>query len=440
MRKLGSMWWLWPVAPLALLAGPSLLVANRIDEDVYERAWRTAKGLDDRTTLLMFAVLVAMAAGTMVAALAESRRQGRPGASWPDLDEASVQVLSRLYPWLIGLTLFGYGVWIALGLSRGLSLDDVRTVLTTQDNILLPVKSKLETVPGLTTLTQMAIPASIIGVLLDTRRPSASVRWAYRLTIVLGAVRAFMLAERLAVVEIVVPVIVVRAAIAGHRRIGWNRVLLAFAPLIGVGLLIIGFAVSEYSRSWNWYEDRTDVSFVEFSSERLLGYYATSHNNGAQLLKHGESVTIIPYHTTTFAWQIPPGSLVGGEMVDDVGDDRRRVLKGYANPEFNSSSGLASLLADYGTLGGVVFAFILGAAIGVLHLAFLHGRIPGLLLYPMVFTGLLELPRYLYWFQGRATPAVVIALSATVVIGWSRRARVRRPVPATIMESIGVAR
>jgi len=442
MTQARSTWWLWPMTPLLLVAGPTLILANAIDESVYERAWRTPKGLDDRSTVLMLAVVIAMAAGTMVVALAEDSRRARPGQNWPGLPDEMVTKLSRIYPWLIGLTLFGYAVWIGLGLSRGLSVADVQTVLATQDNFKLPIKSKLETLPGVTTLTQAAIPAAIVGVLLDAHRPSAAVRWAYRLTILLATARALMLAERLALAEIVVPILVLRAALFGHRVVDGRRLLVTLAPLFGAVLLLVGFAASEYSRSWNWYSSRTDTGFVDFASERLLGYYATSHNNGALLLNHGETVADIPYYTTTFVWQIPPGSQVGGELADDVSDDRRRVLHGFGNPEFNSPSGLSSVLIDFGTIGGLVFALALGMVVAGLHLSFLYGRILGLLLYPVAFTGLLELPRYLYWFQGRATPAIAFGLIAAVYLarpaaprlrgGNDRRAVVRPNVVGTV--------
>lgn len=408
-----SVWWLWPAVPLVLLVEPSLLAANAISADDFERAWRTPKALDGYTTTVLTVVVAAFAVGMVMAALLEANRAARPRV-WPDLPPATMDLLRRLYPWLVGASMFGYVVWIGLGISRGLNMADVQTVLTTQDNFKLPIKAKLDTVAGVTTFTQMAIPAAIVGVLLNAEEPKAITRWGYRLLILLAAARAFMLAERLAMAEILVPVMVVKAAYFGRRLHGPRRLVISLAPAIGVVVLMAGFTASEYSRSWNWYSSRTDTDFVDFASERLVGYYATSHNNGALLLTEGESVGNIPYHTTTFVWEIPPGSQLEGDVANDVSDDKRRVLNSFGNPEFNSPSGPASVVADYGIVGGLVFALLAGFAIGGLHLGFVYGRVLGLLLYPVVFTGLLELPRYLYWFQGRATPAIVVAIGVTL--------------------------
>ena len=63
---------------------------------------------------------------------------------------------------------------------------------------------------------------------------------------------------------------------------------------------------------------------------------------------------------------------------------------------------------------------------GGLHLAFLHGRLLGVLLYPVVFTGLLELPRYLYLFQGRAVPAIGVPLVLVLTRALIQRRTSRR--------------
>lgn len=420
-----GVWWLWPAVPLVLLVAPTLIAASMMSESLYLRAWRTPKGLDGALTTLQLAVVVAIVGGSLVVALSERDRSARPGVDWPRLDQPTVALLRRAYPILIGLTLFGYTVWIGRGIARGLTLADVEAVLASQDNFKLPIKDKLDTLPGITTLTQAAIPAAIVGVLLDVQRPDARIRFSYRLVILLAAARGFLLAERLAIAEIVLPVLVIRAAVAARRSGPRGQVLLAIAPLLAVGLLLSAFTVSEYSRSWNWYSGRTDRSFVDFASERLLGYYATSHNNGALLLEHGE-VADVPFHTTSFLWQIPPGSQIGAEIADDVSDDRRRVLRTYGNPEFNSPGGLASILVDYGTTGGLAFAFGIGLVFGGLHLAFVHGRLLGVLLYPVVFTGLLELPRYLYLFQGRAVPAIGVPLVLVMVRALIQRRTSRR--------------
>lgn len=430
------MWWLWPAAPIVLLVAPTLLAANALDEDTYRRAWRTQKNLNDRWTLILLAGLIAMALGSMIAAMAERSGPRRSVQSWPALSYGAGTVLRRIYPILIVLSLFGYIVWIGNGLRNGLTLADVGQVLSTQDNFKLPIKQKLETLPGITTLTQVAITAAVVGVIIDLDKRTAWVRWAYRLVVLLAVVRAFLLAERLAAAEIMVPIIVLRAAALAFRLRGRQRVALSWAPLLGAIVLMGGFALSEYTRSWTWYSDNQDQSFVEFTSERLLGYYATSHNNGVLILDHPTG-TDLPVYTTAFVWEVPPGSVFGAKAAEQAQDQRGLLLKEFANPEFNSPSGTASPFSDWGVLGGLLFFVIHGFLIGVLHLSFLRGRAFGVLLYPIAYIGLLELPRYLYWYQGRATPAIVAAIGVAMVVALDSRRRLQRLSIASAVAPVG---
>lgn len=435
-RQPRSVWWLWPAAPIVFLVAPTLLAANALSEDIYLRAWRTQKNLDDRWTLVLLVGLAMMALGSTLAWLAERTGPTSVVTRWPSLSSGARTVLHRLYPILIFLSLLGYLVWIANGLRRGLTLGDVTQVLTTQDNFKLPIKEKLETLPGITTLTQVAITATIIGVIIDLDKPTSWVRWMYRLVVLLAAIRAMLLAERLAVAEILVPIIVLRGAAMAHRLKGSRRVALAWAPLFGAVLLIGGFAVSEYTRSWTWYAANRDQSFVEFTAERLLGYYATSHNNGVLILEH-TSGTELPVYTTAFLWEIPPGSSFGADATREARDHRGRLLNEFANPEFNSPSGTASPFSDWGIVGGAVFLFVHGFLIGVLHLSFIRGRPVGILLYPIAYIGLLELPRYLYWYQGRATPAILAAVGVAVLIAVDAQRRLNRLALASAVKQAG---
>ena len=112
------------------------------------------------------------------------------------------------------------------------------------------------------------------------------------------------------------------------------------------------------------------------------------------------------------------------------------MLAQYGNPEFNNPGGLAVPAVDFGAVGGVLFFLVAGLVIGFAHRSWRAGNPAGLLLYPVLFTGLLELPRYLYWTQGRVVPAYLV-LGITAVL-MTRAARLQRhpaagaPVPRKV--------
>ena len=67
---------------------------------------------------------------------------------------------------------------------------------------------------------------------------------------------------------------------------------------------------------------------------------------------------------------------------------------------------------------------MIGVIAGLLYRHFCHGRPLGLLVYPVFFVGLVEMPRYVYWGQGRATYAW-LAIAVVLFLLHRRRSRVR---------------
>lgn len=422
VRLQRSVWWIWPAAPILLLAIPAAIAALLVPETTYIEAWRTQKNIDLGTTMLFLAGLGAFLAGLMIVALGRRARWESPSQQWGTLSNATVDYLEKSFNVLVGLSLFGYGAWVANGIFRGgLRLGDLVALIQSLDAETLGIKDKLPNIAGVTTLTQVAILAVIVGALVDINRPSARVRNLYRLLIFIGAVRAFALTERLALVELVVPLAVIRAAGMMARGNARERMNVVAAPVAGLVAVVLLFGTAEYARSWNFYSEVRDQPFAAFVGERMAGYYATSYNNGALLLRNDPRNNEAPFHTVTFLWEGPaqPVSealqvgITGSDIVDEAESRKSILLRRKGNPEFNSPSGVAAPFIDYGYIGGAIFFVLLGLLIGTLHLSFLRSRLWGLLFYPIAFVGILELPRYIYWAQGRTTPAL---LGAAMVV------------------------
>ena len=65
---------------------------------------------------------------------------------------------------------------------------------------------------------------------------------------------------------------------------------------------------------------------------------------------------------------------------------------------------------DLGVPGAFAFWGVAGLALGWAFALFRRGDIRGLVLYPVLFIGLLEAGRILYWPQGRALPSIAAAV------------------------------
>ena len=143
-------------------------------------------------------------------------------------------------------------------------------------------------------------------------------------------------------------------------------------------------------------------SFAEFAVSRFVGYYATALNNSHLVLQHMQWPNRIPYETMEALWTAPGVKqahlyqMLGGRPPPfSSGTDSMYfgVLDHFANPEFNNEGGYVTAFIDYGRWGGIVYFLLVGVIVGLLYRGFLHGRPFGLFLYPILFLGLLELPR-----------------------------------------------
>jgi hypothetical protein len=144
----------------------------------------------------------------------------------------------------------------------------------------------------------------------------------------------------------------------------------------------------------------------------------------------------VPYFTQLWFWKMPLIKEAAG--VDQVAkDEYGALLEKAANPEFNNPGGFLLPLSDYGTIGGLVYWFLFGAAVAWIYQSFKKYELLGLLLYPMVFLGLVEVPRVLYLSDGRFFPSfVMLALAVFLCSRASHRVRSGNVAGAHALDSI----
>lgn len=403
-----GLWWLSPAGSLLLVVPLSLLTAVQIPDSDYRLFYKVPRVIGVSQAELFLVSAAALTIGTLVVSALDPRRGRR---DWPTLPSPQLRVLRAAEIIAYRLTVLGYLLLGALGVARGARPALLLHAITSQNNYTGTLKSVFAPVAGVTSLTQIGIAYVVVaGVLLCHGRSSHLVR---RLTIVLvlGLLRAYLLTERLAVLELVVPLIAIGAAWLRQRprRGGWLPLL----PVFALPVLLVVFGAFEYSRSWVFYRSRTTLSFPQFVVNRLAGYYATSYNNGALQLAEPRDPNRLPYNTFEAVWTAPGVaqlklySRLSGQNGTAL---LNRVLTQRGNPEFNNPGGLAVPTVDLGAIGGIVFFLVAGVLIGLAYRSWQAGDPVGLLVYPVLFTGLLELPRYLYWTQGRVFPAFVFLL------------------------------
>lgn len=420
--RTGGLWWVSPLGALALVVPVPMWAALAVDDSEYRLQWNTPKAVGDVTVLLAAAAALVLIVGALVAQLGARPRRQR---AWPDLDDHRLARLQRVSNVLFWLTITGYVAFGLAATARGLTLSALVSSLVNQDNYESAFKEQLAPIPGVTTLTQVGVAYAVVAALL------LSVGWrrqtARRLAvvIVLAVLRAFLNTERLALLELAVPLVAV-AAVATYRRrsSGLGRAM-PLAPAVLLPLLILIFGAFEYSRSWQYFSSRTDQGFPRFVLTRLAGYYVTAYNNGQLRLDYERYAGRLPYESVQAFWDAPIISQL--HLYDRFSAapplSATQILENHGNPEFNNPGGLLVPFVDFGVAGGLLFFLVAGLLIGAAYRGFSQGTITGLLVYPVLLTGLYDLPRYIYWTQGRLLPALVCLLVGAAYVG-----RVPRPV------------
>jgi oligosaccharide repeat unit polymerase len=417
-----GLWWVAPIGTILMVVPLSLYVSIANTQVDFRLFFRSPKLMTGHYALLFLMAAVFLAIGT---ALPQALRPSRWRPAWPGFDEAQLRIMDKAMNVTFWLTAFGYAAFLAAGVARGARPSTLANALT--NNFTGQVKTMFAPVTGITTFTQMGIAFTILaGLRLAIRGRNGRVLRRLGVVFLLALVRSFFLTERLAILELAVPLLAISAVRMRHRS--RYRSLVPFMPILFIPVLLVVFGLFEYSRSWVFFRTRTSLSYPDFVVHRLAGYYATAYNNGAISLISGKPKGVMPFGSLQALWTTPGLSqlhlfqlLSHGFNPGTYGD----ALYQLGNPEFNNPCGLAQPLFDFGIPGGMVFFVVAGIVVGFTYRGFRNNNPYGVLIYPLLFTGLMELPRYLYWTQGRVVPSVVaLAITARLMTRASHPRRV----------------
>jgi hypothetical protein len=415
LQSLSRLWWLEPAWLFALVVGGTFLVAAG-QSDASFRLYGTPKFIAAKHVALAAAAIFVFAIGCAVAL-----RTGQVPKPTP----RRANTIARFMFWItFGLTILGYIAWLLVSIKNGLSVGMLREFLSTDDPEVWETMCKevFTSWKGVTTMTQFAVAALPLGLWLAMSGNRRALG-ATGLLMALAAVRAVVLSERLALIELVVPAAVIglRTLVLGRPLARAQRLMLQAAPVLAVSILLLFFGASEYLRSWRYYRHEFD-SFSSFIVWRISGYYTTAHNNGAMALETQEPYPL-PYATLRSIWMIPGLNKTPLGYASFTGFDPAEryteMLERFGTPELNNEGGLFQPALDFGTAGYLLFWLGCGFVAGRLYRHYLVGTLAGLTLYPLIVIAVMETPRFLYLCYTRSFPGLV----ALAVVLWLVRRR-----------------
>src|SRR5438105_1265513 len=162
LRTLRRLWWLHPAWLFATVIGGTIVAAT-IQTDSAYRLYGAPKFLAAKHVLL---------AGAAIAVFALGRRLAEATGRIPRATPVAADGLARPLFWMtFALTLFGYGVWLGVGIRNGFTLGTLRDFLTTDDPLLADsIRDDIfVNLRGITTCTQFGVAALPLGLWLYFR-------------------------------------------------------------------------------------------------------------------------------------------------------------------------------------------------------------------------------------------------------------------------------
>lgn len=267
-------------------------------------------------------------------------------------------------------------------------------------------------VPGITSVSNLAALFATLYALKSkvSDRPLTWFDHGFAAVVFFAVfMRATFNSERLAIIEVVLPIGIVWVGTVGSR---W-RASISLAPILGIVGIVLLFAVTEYFRSWTVYRYYYD-SYLDFVLSRLWGYYLTALNNGAGLAELYPP-TFDGTYTMNWFYKFPLFPWVNAE--EPAFWDFAFL---YATFEFNNTSGVFAPIQDFGVVFGILMWFFLGVISGRIYDGYRQGRFHYMIIHPTWMIGVYEILRLFYWGSSKYFPTLICTVAIIVFMSRHR--------------------
>ncbi len=336
----------------------------------------------------------------------------------PELTRSQRRSLAVLLETALLVSIGAYVAWFAMGIVRAGGLTPLYDIWRDDPH---RVKTELlTTIPGVTTLTQLAVAAIPLAIAFGLGRRGSAIRILVVVVFAFAVVRAVLFNERLAVIELLVPLVFL---VLAPRRVTVPRA--GVYALAFLAAAITFFSVTELRRTYVYTNDFSAGGSVT----RFFGYYLTSVNNGMAVVDNypastpfyssGELFWLFPGLRDLHVEHLPAIGTVSLRYVDAFGVDPESFWpQAFAaqglDYEFNVFTAPGYLAADFGW-AALLAVFVLGLASGYLYR---RGETSAFhqALYAVWLVGLFEFMRILYFTDTRMFPAYLVFAAAYLVI------------------------
>jgi hypothetical protein len=268
------------------------------------------------------------------------------------------------------------------------------------ENFKLSVVNKT-TMSGVTTLTQLGILAAGMYALYVFGLKNKG-RWFIWLFILFpGVLRGMFFSERLAMMEVVIPILVM--------AIFFQKIRLTLTKIIlGTLSFVIFFSVAEALRSYSYYA-KTGVAqggIYSYGFSRFADYISSSVNHSMAMVDLSHRIVGFPQLLFSSILSVigsEPNSKLGIMLGSKEGQQAYLNVKNsiYSAPDYTNMGFFGSIFQDAGYLY-IFYAILFGTIIGLAYKGLKNYEYSWIIIYPIIFISLLEIYRIPYLFDVRA--------------------------------------
>jgi hypothetical protein len=257
------------------------------------------------------------------------------------------------------------------------------------------------TMSGVTTFTQLGIIASGMYALYVFGLKNKGSFWIWLYILFPGVLRGMFFSERLALMEVVIPILVMAVL--------FQRIQLTLTKVIlGTFSFVMFFSLAEGLRSYSYYAKNgmAQDGIYSYGFARFVDYISSSVNHSIAMVDL--SNRIIGFPAILFSSML---SLVKSDSGSGVSNfiGSAQAQQAYLNvktsvysaPDYTNMGFFGSIFQDSGYLY-LFYAMIYGLIIGLTYKGLKNYQYGWIVVYPLIFISVLESYRIPYLFDVRA--------------------------------------
>lgn len=288
------------------------------------------------------------------------------------------------------------------------------------------------TMSGVTTLTQLGILASGMYALyvFGLKQKGRLLIWLFILFP--GVLRGMFFSERLALMEVVIPILVM-AVLFQRIRLTITKIM------IGTLSFVIFFSVAEGLRSYTYYA-KTGVAqggIYSYGFSRFADYISSSVNHSMAMVDLANRVVGFPqllFSSILSVVDRGANSSIGAMLGSKEGAQAYLNVKNslYSAPDYTNMGFFGSIFQDAGYLY-IFYAIFYGTIIGLAYKGLKNYQFSWIVVYPIIFISVLESYRIPYLFDVRAFYPLLYMMIRYLVLSYQKQKQPRiAPFPAQI--------